>query len=280
MVIKAIVTRNKIRILKLIILIKHHYRLMLNHNFNNTVRQQLKDFKSIPILIISFNQLHYLKKLVNFLLDKKYSNIVIMDNNSTYEPLLDYFKSIENCVTIHRLQENVGHLSFWKQKELFKKYSKGYYVVTDADIVPVSECPEDFLLTFRKLLDKAYDRTKVGFSLKLDDIPETNPNKSSVLTWESQFWKSKIRPNAFKAEIDTTFALYRPNYNYKLKNFTKAWRTDFPIQAKHGGWYFNLEDLSEEQSYYMNTANASASWKIDEKGELRNKLHKPLYSND
>jgi glycosyltransferase involved in cell wall biosynthesis len=248
--------------------------------FNPVVRQQLKDYKRIPIIIISFNQLNYLRQLVNFLLKHGYSNIVIVDNKSTYAPLLKYFKTIEDKVTIHRFQDNLGHLAFWKHDSLFKKYSKGYYVVTDPDIVPLNSCPDDFLKTFRLLLDQAFNRTKVGFSLYLDDIPDTNPNKAHIVKWESKYWKSVIRPHVFKAEIDTTFALYRPNYTYRLKHFTKGWRTNYPITARHGGWYIDFNNFSEEQTYYMKTANDSASWQINAKGELINTTHKSLYGQE
>lgn len=253
--------------------------LFYHRTFNKTVKKQLKNPKSIPIIIISFNQLYYLKQLVDFLLKHQYQNIVIVDNKSTYPPLLNYLDSIKNKVTIHYLSANSGHLSFWKHEHLVHQYTKGYYALTDPDILPLTECPHDFLNTFRMLLDKAYDRTKVGFSLKLDDIPNTNPNKNAILEWESQFWKTKIHPLAWKAEIDTTFALYRPGYNYRLKHFTKAWRTDYPIQAQHGGWYVDIKNLTDEQSYYLKTANASASWQIDENGKLTNAIHKPLYTN-
>jgi hypothetical protein len=178
------------------------------------------------------------------------------------------------------LKTNDGHLSFWKQKELVNKYTKGYYVVTDADIVPISDCPDDFLNTFRILLNKAYNRTKVGFSLKLEDIPEDNPQREKIKDWEAQFWKTKIHPLACKAEIDTTFALYRPGYDYQKKNFTKAWRTDFPLQARHGGWYINPNTLTEEQEYYQKTANESASWLLENDGELKSNIHHKTYTND
>ena len=74
--------------------------------------------------------------------------------------------------------------------------------------------------------------------------------------------------------------MYRPGYNYQLKDFTKAWRTAAPIQAKHGGWYINPNALTEEQAYYMKTANASASWQINAQGELINTTHQPLYANE
>ena len=149
------------------------YSQLKNYFFNDTVISQNKNYKSIPIIIISFNQLYYLKQLIEFLKKSNYNNIVVIDNNSTYEPLLEYFDDIESEVTIHRLNQNHGHLVFWKNKELFEKYSKGYYAITDADINPIPECPEDFLLYFKKILDKVFEITKVGFSLKIDDIPNT-----------------------------------------------------------------------------------------------------------
>lgn len=271
---------TKARFVKLKKLIKHKFNTWYHHNFNATVKSQLKNPKQIPIIIISFNQLYYLQQLIGFLQKNGYTNIIIVDNKSTYKPLLDYFEILKTQVMIYRLEENVGHLSFWKSEAIFKMYSKGYYVVTDADIVPVNECPDNFLHRLRLLLDQAYDRTKVGFSLKLDDIPDTNLNKDKIKEWEAQFWEYKISSNVFKAEIDTTFAIYRPNYKYQLKDFTKGWRTDYPMQAKHGGWYLDVNHLTEEQEYYMKTANASASWQVNEQGELINSTHKPLYTNE
>ena len=120
--------------------------------FNDEVRRQRKNHQLIPIIIISFNQLFYLKRLIDFLYSKDYKNIVVIDNNSTYKPLLQYFDAVEGKIKIHRLKQNHGHLVFWKVEELFEKYSKGYYVVTDPDINPIPECPEDFLQYFKKIL--------------------------------------------------------------------------------------------------------------------------------
>ncbi|MCF1191237.1 glycosyltransferase family 2 protein [Mangrovimonas sp. AS39] len=272
--------KSKYRWHKLKRLVESQFLYGYHRCFNRVVQRQLKQVKRIPIIIISFNQLYYLKQLIDFLRAKGYENIVIVDNNSTYAPLLEYLKLIDGVVNIHRLQENKGHLAFWKSPELLNLYGKGYYVVTDPDVVPIEECPDDFLSTMLTLLNRAYDRTKVGMSLKLDDIPSTNPNKTSILQWERKYWLSKVHPKAYKAEVDTTFALYRPGYHYKLKDFTKGWRTDYPIQGRHGGWYLDFDNLTEEQVYYMQTANTSASWRIDETGNLVDKTHKPLYTHE
>lgn len=270
---------KKTKIKRLKQYVKHHFMVLEQRFFNPIVIKQRRNPKLIPIIIINFNQLHYFKLLIESLQNRGYLNIIVIDNNSTYSPLLEYYNTIEMDVVIHRLETNDGHLVFWKQQDLVKKYTKGYYVVTDADIVPVTECPDNFLETFIKLLDNAYDRTKVGFSLRLSNLPAYNPQKKNIKDWESQFWKTKIHPLAYKAEIDTTFALYRPRYTYKKKNFTKAWRTDFPLQAIHGGWYINPNDLTEEQRYYQKTANTSASWLLQQDGQLKSDLHKKTYTN-
>lgn len=241
---------------------------LLNNIFNKTVIAQNKNLKSIPIIIISFNQFFYLKLLIDFLKKHNYNNIVIIDNNSTYKPLLEYFDEIESMATIHRLKENYGHLVFWKVKELYEKYSKGYYVVTDADINPIAECPNDFLGYFKKILDNDFKITKVGFSLKIDDIPASNANKEKILNWESRFWSNHTSDGDYIAAIDTTFALYRPKYNYNEILFLKGCRTKCPYTAKHGGWYIDSIKLTEEQKFYFESCNRSSSWRVDSNGEL------------
>ncbi|MDR7372327.1 glycosyltransferase family A protein [Flavobacterium aquidurense] len=246
----------------------------LNYSiFNKTVILQNKNFKSIPIIIISFNQLFYLKQLIDFLKKHNYNNIVIVDNNSSYAPLLKYFDEIESTVTIHRLKENFGHLVFWKIKALYERYSKGYYVVTDADILPSDDCPADFLLKFKNILDNDFKFNKVGFSLKIDDIPDTNLNKDKIVKWESRFWEQKTKEGNYIAKIDTTFALYRPGYKYSVDNFMKAIRTKHPMEAIHGGWYINNKELNEEQDFYYKNSTLSSSWLSDSDGNLFNKYY-------
>lgn len=240
--------------------------------FTKTGFLQNWNYKNIPIIIISFNQLFYLKQLIDFLKKHKFNNIIIIDNNSTYQPLLDYFGTIESYVTIHRLNENLGHLVFWKNKELYEKYSKGYYVVSDPDIIPIEECPEDFLLHFKRILDKNDNITKVGFSLKIDDIPESNPNKQKVIDWEKQFWQVKTKEGNYSAGIDTTFALYKFKYQYKEQFFYRAIRTEKPYEAQHGGWYLDVNNLTDEQKFYFETCNESSSWRINKTGNLKNKI--------
>lgn len=64
--------------------------------FNNAVKKQLKDNFSIPIIIVNYNQLVNLKNLVDSLIKRGFYNIVILDNNSSYPELLDYYKRLKD----------------------------------------------------------------------------------------------------------------------------------------------------------------------------------------
>lgn len=258
----------------LVISLKHFISSYVHRFFNKTVREQLKDHKTIPILIISFNQLYYLKQLVQYLLNAGYKNIVIIDNDSSYEPLLQYFKEIKDKVTIHRMKENYGHMVFWEQKELFKQYTKGLHVITDADIVPDASCPDNFLKYFSKVLHEHPAITKVGFSLDISDIPESNFNKDQIVQWETKYWEKKTKKGLYLAPIDTTFALYRPGYNFNERTFYTAIRTQEPFIAKHGGWYIDTNNLTDEQRYFFKHCSDSSSWRIGKDGVLQHKKYK------
>lgn len=194
---------------------------------------------------------------------------MILDNNSTYPPLLNFLNSLNRNITLHRLQSNEGHRVFWKQKDIFNLYAKGYYVVSDPDIVPLDECPNDFLKHFKSILDSNPEVNKVGFSLKLDDLPNENNSKATILKWEKQFWRKNDIHGNYIADIDTTFALYRPKNVLPIwLNFFKAIRTEYPYIARHGGWYINSINLTPEQEFYIKTLNKSSSWlnfKVDGK---------------
>ena len=229
------------------------------------IREQEKDFKKIPIIIISFNQFKYLLELVQFLLEREYDNIIILDNCSTYKPLLNYLDNNPDNLKIYRFKKNYGHRVLWEKRDLIDKFSKGYYAVTDPDVIPDNECPEDFLLYFKKILDKNSQVTKVGFSLDLKKIPEHNPHKQKILNWEAKFWQQKDDKDNYIAPIDTTFALYKPyqkNFGYT------AIRTAPPYVAHHMGWYIDPGNLSDEEKYYLSTASSSSSWRINHEGEL------------
>lgn len=257
---------NKINDAYLILKNKYSYfYFLIKLRFSKILKNQVLNPFSIPIIIINFNQLYYLQQLVDFFIKRGHHNIVIVDNNSTYPPLLDYYISIENSVTVERMKQNFGHLVFFQNKYLQKKYGKGFYFLTDADIVPNHQLPLDFFETMLQTMKKHYvNITKVGFALDIESIPDYYPKKQNVINWESAFWQSKTsdEKESYFALIDTTFALYKPGYPNKNNNaeFFYGIRLADNFTAKHGGWYIDNDNMTEEQLYFINTINSSSSW--------------------
>ncbi|EKE22072.1 MAG: glycosyl transferase family 2 [uncultured bacterium] len=217
--------------------------------------------KDINVFIISFNRLKYLTQLIDWLERAGFEKIHIVDNNSTYPPLLDYLRNSQH--TVHRLEKNFGHLVVWECGKFKDIIDSQYYIVTDFDILPVEACPLDVTEYFKSILDKYPKFTKVGFALKIDDIPNEYNYKENVIKWESQFWKNKLADGLFEASIDTTLALYRPGIYPTQKKWWRSIRTDFPYVTRHLPWYENSSAVDEEDIYYQkNIKNKSSFWGV------------------
>ncbi len=52
----------------------------------------------IPIYFINRNRFKTLKKFIDWLQNSGFKNIKVLDNQSTYAPLIDYYNEIENDV--------------------------------------------------------------------------------------------------------------------------------------------------------------------------------------
>lgn len=268
------------KILKTIVNKLIYYIFIFKINTSKLLKNQVANPLSIPIIIINFNQLYYLQQLVDFFIKRGHHNIVIIDNNSTYQPLIDYYSSIENNVTIERMCQNFGHMVFFESNELQNKYGKGFYFLTDADIIPNNQLPLDFFETMLQTMKKHFvNITKVGFALDIESIPDYYPKKQNVINWETPFWKYQAGKNKFHSLIDTTFALYKPGYpkKYKQVGFLYAIRMSGNFTAKHGGWYIDYNNMTEEQVFFQKTATSSSSWMINNQGEFNFDLSNKHY---
>jgi hypothetical protein len=208
----------------------------------------------IPILITCHNRVEPLRHLVSWLESAGYERIAFVDNASTYEPLLSYYENTPHQVL--RLGKNVGHLAVWEARVLETIGHSGPYVVTDCDVVPDHEAPADALDYFAELLFRYGDVDKVGFGLHIDDLPETYQFRGDVIDWESRFWADEVEQGVYRADIDTTFALYRPtarNASYR------ALRTGSPYLARHLPWYKDSKTVSDEDRYYRDHATPDMS---------------------
>jgi len=204
------------------------------------------NLKTITAIVINRNLLTTLKATVDFLLKEPRVKVVIYDQQSTYPPLLEYYESCP--VDVIYANNNRGPTSAWDS--ILDVYRTNYFIITDPDCL-YDDIPEYWLDVMLYTLD-TYNVPKVGFSLRLDDLPETN-FRQEIIDWEKKYYIYKNEVGWF-ADVDTTFALYRPNSPFSYT----AIRLEPPYCIKHVPWY--LTELNDEWNYYLDNASSVSTW--------------------
>jgi hypothetical protein len=252
--IKDIVTGNTKDLNKRFALLKRKIqRLLYNLTHSKLSTEQLHQ---ITVVINNRNRYTYLKMLIDWLEKNGMQNIIILDNDSTYPPLLEYYTNTKHRVI--RTGVNGGPLAMWQTPEL-REVTKGYYIYTDPDVVPNDTASFDSIEKMYNRLKGDFKIDKIGFALRIDDLPEHYHLKRDVVNWESQFWKKKDVKGFWIAPVDTTFALYAPYA--KGGGECKALRTDFPHVAAHMPWYENSSAPTDEDAYYRaQSVAANSHW--------------------
>jgi hypothetical protein len=212
-----------------------------------------------PIFINCRDRVTDLAQLVAWLERAGCEEIYLLDNDSAYEPLLAYYEQTPH--TVLRLGQNLGRFAVWSAPGVFELTKGRPFVYTDPDIVPSDECPFDVFDRFSELLGRYPGVNKAGFGLRLDDLPEHYQHREAVRAWEGQHWRWPVEKGAYLTAIDTTFALYRSNGQPRPAD---AIRTGPPYVAKHGPWYQDLDDLSEEAAFYQTRGGEAHHWNTKE----------------
>jgi len=203
--------------------------------------------------IISYNRLTPLKAMCEFLAQTGCEPIII-DNASTYPPLLDWL--LDCPYEVHMRETNGGHQVLWN--EMSHLITDRHYIVSDHDL-DLSEIPHDYIEHLKQGLEMFPKVIKAGFSLKLLDLP-LNAYTREVISWERKFWETELKNGFYLSDIDTTFAMYDKTRNFgKLPNnrFFSAVRSKDYV-ARHIPWYLTKETMTEEESYYL--ANTHTYW--------------------
>ncbi|AQS51406.1 hypothetical protein PAEH1_07285 [Paenalcaligenes hominis] len=157
------------------------------------------DFFQTPIFIIVFNRLEALRPVVSWLEQAGYKNIHLIDNASTYPPLLDYLAASPHHV--HTMQENHGHLVLWKSGQFDHIIQHQPFVLNDCDVLPSKNCPADVVERLAAILARYKNFTKVGLSLHIDDLPAHYAHKQQVIEWETPFWSTPSRTARYSRRL-------------------------------------------------------------------------------
>jgi predicted O-methyltransferase YrrM len=204
---------------------------------------------SIPIFITCRDRLEPLKELVNFLERAGHERLFLIDNDSAHEPLLEYLATSPHRVI--RMKHNGGSLVLWEADILGDLGVQGRFVLSDPDVVPITECPLDVVEYLGEVLDRYPDRVKAGLGLRIDDLPSHYRFKDQVITWESQFWERPLAPRLYDAAVATTLALYK---GPKSAEFAPALRTGYPYLLRHWPWYVDESAVPEDESVFRSRA--------------------------
>lgn len=209
----------------------------------------------IKVVINNRNRLTTTKNMVEKLLElnpKEY--IIIIDNDSTYPPLLEWYEKMignPNNNVVVNFEKNEGHLALWAtglDKEL-----GDYFVYTDSDII----LPNEFHHSWKTILfnqlkwnEKSYQ--KVALGIHIDDLPDHYRYKNQVIRNESRWWLEKhdsiMFDYLYKADTDTTFCMMK-NFGDNCYKSLRLGRKD--MMCRHHGWYLDLDNLNEEEKYYL-----------------------------
>lgn len=241
-----------------------HLKATLSENVNKVFRLQTKwkkfwnrqyEVRNIPVIINNFNRLTYLQQQIQWLADCGHHNIHVIDNASTYAPLLEYYQTIP--ATVYFLNKNMGHEALWRT-HIYDRFAQNYYVYTDPDVLPAANTPTDFMQFFVDVLREHEDKKKVGFGLVYDDLPNHYPKKMEVIQWESKLYDTEITAGLYHSKIDTTFALYRPGAAFQCWEDTI--RAGSPYMLRHLPWYEDPNHIDEETGFYIKAASEVSSW--------------------
>jgi len=192
---------------------------------------------------------------------------LIIDNQSTYPPLLEYYKRIDHpCVQVIYLNFNS-----WRKgaeyigKKKLKDFDK--FIITDSDLLPYRDTPRDLVSHISKLLDKYPSYNHIGTSLEIKDLPDHYPLKQTVVKYESRFWQDLINEEVYNAKIDTTFAMYRNSSTILATE--PALRSARPYRLKHVDWYLDPTEHSAEYEYYLRSCKSFATWAHESKRKVQ-----------
>lgn len=212
---------------------------------------------------MNFNLLTWPKQMIeNLKTFDDVGDIIIFDNCSDYEPLLDWYKTKPCEIVVSDF--NRGHCGPW-DFGLINKLNSEFYVVTDPDM-GLDETPKDCLNFLHEKMLKYQEYDRIGLSIIDYANPTPNtPHYGWMKHIYHEFWDETMKEDGLlkKHLIDTTFGMYNINKNKSGSSCA----TDYPYCVKHLPWSITNEQLNDLKEYnyefynYLKTAHYSSSYK-------------------
>jgi hypothetical protein len=223
---------------------------------------------ALPCLIPAFNNPTYVRGMLRQLSIFPELKLFVVDNASTYPPMLDLYREIEDGshgeAAVIRLGCNAGPRTVWYHLDTMPLY----FCLTDPDLEINPNLPSDFIWRLIELTE-TYQVGKAGFALSLADQDTMLDNKFRHIEGEMTIWEAEAKNWAvplppcpalgqplYLANIDTTFAVYNKRY-FNADSPWDAVRVAGSYTCRHLPWYRENHLPADEESYYRRTTEFS-----------------------
>ncbi len=77
---------------------------------------------------------------------------------------------------------------------------------------------------------------------------------------ESNNFTRPVGDGLYRANIDTTFALYRPRIGLSRRPSLESYRMAEPYRIRHLPWYEDSDNVTDEDRYYKEHCACVTTW--------------------
>jgi hypothetical protein len=241
---------------------------------------------TVPLYVPTFNNPTYTRNFLNQVDGLNFSRIIILDNKSTYQPMIDLLAQIDSKYEVIRLEENYGPHYILRNPDYYKTLPD-IFSLSDPDV----EFPKNISGNFQEEMINVgikYRFGKVGFAIEvpsesefLELVVNLDGKLRNMHEWEQQFWQNQIDKTStgdpiFQTTLDTQFAIYNKEF-FSPEERYKALRIGGKFTSKHLGFYKESIVPKEESDFYRSVSKfAYYIGNFDENGTPYTKL--PVHS--
>lgn len=221
----------------------------------------------MTIFIMNWNWLEWTKQQADFFASCGH-NVIIVDNNSTYPPLLEWYKTCPyHIVHTGKAKLSTYNRFVWEMRLPDIYTNDNYYAVTDSDL-GFEGVPKDFAQVLTDDIERSKGILKSGLALSINDLP-SNAYANRYRESEKNNFNNQDKYGFYDIPVDTTFAVYSKD---RCKNIADMWkapgdsvpdsfldnryfyrshRSPAPYIVKHLPWYMDINNLTDEQKYHI-----------------------------
>lgn len=232
------------------------------------------DRRDVKVFLTNFNNLETgFRAMVDWFLERE-MKITVLDNTSTYPPLLKYYTQMSDKIEVIHVGYNANTWAFWQAGYNTEENTRLPYITSDADCPPDPDCPLDLVEKMLAVLDAVPAAVKVCPGLRIDNLPDWYDRKKQAIECQTSVAQSPdwgitqsdsievAGVKIHRAITDTTLTMWRGGVRSEGRLSTNDWqaeqyRMEYPYVLKHTPWYSDSSKPSVEALFYRAQPNRS-----------------------